>query len=141
MREGQTAVRAMVIDHTPEIVHLVRAVLHSMNGIEDVDWTSRGDTAANLLDRNDYHVVILEAVVPYGEERLISYLSRSSPLICRRTILITTSPVAPAILNDIERANAFAVLDQPFDVFALADTVQRCIGAQFPLKQQAGCVA
>jgi DNA-binding NtrC family response regulator len=127
MREGKAAGRVLVIDYTPEIVRLVRAVLHTMNGIDHVDSTSKGDTAANLLERNDYDVVILEAVVPYGEERLLRYLSRSRPSVCQRTIIMTAAPVAPAVLKEIEGANAYAVLDKPFDVFALAETVRSCI--------------
>jgi DNA-binding NtrC family response regulator len=141
MRELKTAGRALVIDYTPEIVRLLRAVLHTMNGIDHVDSTSKGDTAANLLDRDDYDVVILEAVVPYGEERLLRYLSRSRPSVLRRTIIITAPPVAPAVLNEIERANPYAVLDKPFDVFALADKVRSCIGTRFRPGRRTVCIA
>jgi len=127
MLEVQTAQRALVIDYTPEIVQLLRAVLHTMNGIDHVDSTSRGDVAANLLDRNDYDIVILEATVPYGEERLLCHLSRSRPSVCRRTIIITAAPMVPAVLKEITGANPYAVLDKPFDIFALTDTVRRCI--------------
>ena len=82
MSEGQTATRALVIDYTPAIVQFVCDVLRTMNGIGHCDSTSKGDTAADLLDRNEYDVVILEALVPYGEERLLGY--RTHPLPRRR---------------------------------------------------------
>lgn len=141
MREVQTARRALVIDDTPETVGLVRAVLHRMNGIDHVDSTARSDTAVNLLDRNEYDVVILEAVVPHGEERLLRYLSRSRPSVCRRTIIITAAPVAPADLKEIERANAHAVLDKPFDVVALAEAVRSCIGTSVRRNRPPICAA
>ena len=120
--------RALVVDYTPQIVNLVRVVLHTMNGINHIDSASRGDTAANLLQANDYDVVIMEAVVPYHDERLLAYLSRSRPSVCKRTIVITAAPVAPALRREIGEANPHAVLDKPFDVVALAETVRNCIG-------------
>ena len=128
MSEGQTAMRALVIDYTPAIVQLVCAVLRTMNGTAHFDCTSRGDTAADLLDRNEYDVVILEALVPYGEERLLGYLSRSLPSVCRRTIIITAAPISADVLKEIGRAQPHAILDKPFDVAALANAVRSCIG-------------
>jgi DNA-binding response OmpR family regulator len=129
-----TAVRALVVDYTPQIVSLIRAVLHTMNGIDHIDSTGRGDTAANLLEANDYDVVVLEAVVPYHDERLLSYLSRSRPSVCKRTIVITAAPVAAAVRSEIAEADPHAVLDKPFDVAALASTVWSCLST--PLRQQ-----
>jgi len=127
MSEGETATRALVIDDEPAIVLLVRAILHRMNGMDHIDSASKGDTAANLLDRNEYDVVILEAVVPYGQERLLGYLSRSRPSVCRRTIIITSAPVSADVLKEIGRAQPHAVLCKPFAVDALADAVRTCV--------------
>lgn len=127
MPKGRAAVRALVIDYTPEIVQLVRTVLRTMNGIDHVDSTARGDVAANLLDRNDYDVVILEPVVPHGEEHLLAYLMRSRPTVCRRTIIMSASPVAPAMLKEIARAKVWAAFDKPFDVVAFSEAVRSCV--------------
>ncbi len=128
MPTAQTATRALVIDDVPAIVQLVCAVLHTLNGMDHIDSTSKGDTAANLLDRNDYDVVILEAVVLYGHERLLGYLSRSRPGVCRRMIITTSAPVSADVMKEILRAQPHAVLSKPFDVDALADAVRRCVG-------------
>jgi len=141
MSEGQTATRALVIDYTPAIVQFVCAVLRTMNEIVHCDSTSKGDTAADLLDRNEYDVVILEAVVPYGEERLLAFLSRSRPSVCRRMIIITAAPVSPAVLKEIERARPHAILGKPFDVAALANAVRSCIGAPSSERRKPVCAA
>ncbi len=122
--------RALVVDYTPEISSLIRIVLHTMNGFDQIDSTSRGDTAAAFLQANDYDVVVLEAVVPYHDERLLAHLSRDRPSVCRRTIVVTAAPVARAVLMEIERANVHAVLDKPFDVTALADAVRSCLAVR-----------
>jgi len=119
---------ALVIDYTREITALVRIVLRTMNGIDRVDTASRGDTAARLIEAVDYDVVLLEPVVPYGEERFLAWLTRARPSVCRRTILVTAAPIAPALLAEIARASVYALLDKPFDVDALAAAVGRCIG-------------
>lgn len=127
MPDKVKSLRALVVDYTPQIMSLVCAVLHTMNGIDHIDSTSRGDAADDLLRANEYDVVILEAVVPYHDERLLAHLSRSRPSIGERTIVITAAPVAPAVRRDIEDAKPHAVLDKPFDVATLADAVRTCI--------------
>lgn len=46
--------RALVVDYTPQIVQLVRSVLHTTHGIDHIESTGRGDVAADLLRANDY---------------------------------------------------------------------------------------
>lgn len=137
MREAGS--HALVIDYSPEIVRLLRAVLQAMAGIERIDSTSRGDVAAKMLESDDYDVVILEPVVPYGEERLLQYLARSRPSICSKTILITAVPVAPPLLAEILEARPCAILYKPFDVAALVAAVRRCVGARSRRMEAACC--
>jgi hypothetical protein len=47
-----------------------------MNGVKHVDSTGRGDVAAELPRSNDYDLVIIEAVVAHGEERLLAHAAR-----------------------------------------------------------------
>lgn len=125
MSERHLVKRALVVDYSPEVIRLIRAVLEVMNGVVHVDSTTKGDIAANLLDRNDYDIIILEAVVPYGDERLLRHISRSQPSICARMIVITPPPVEGAVRSDIERAKPLAMLEKPFDIVALSEAI-RC---------------
>lgn len=119
---------ALVIDYTPEIVALVRTVLRTRIGIDRIDTASSGDAAAKLIEATDHDVVILEPVVPYGDERLLTWLVRTRPSVCPRTILITPAPVERELRVEIASARVHALLDKPFDVDMLADVVRRCIG-------------
>ena len=115
--------RALVVDYTPTIAQLVRTVLHTLCGIDHIDSTGRGDVAASLLRSNDYDVVVIEAVVPFGDERLLAYIARQHPSIRQRTIVITAPPIAPTVLRDIAALKPHTILAKPFDVSALADAV------------------
>src|SRR6185295_11719089 len=71
---GVTMSTALVIDYTPAIANLLKTILRTVGGFDRVDTALRGDTAARLLDRTDYDLVILEPVVPFGDERLLTWL-------------------------------------------------------------------
>jgi hypothetical protein len=90
--------RALVVDYTPQIVGLVRAVLHTMIGVDHIDSTGRGDIAADLLRANVYDLVVIEAVVPYGDERLLAHIARCHPSAGARMIVMTAAPIVPAVL-------------------------------------------
>lgn len=110
---------ALVIDYTPAIANLLKTILRTVGGFDRVDTAVRGDTAARLLDRTDYDLVILEPVVPYGEEQLLTWLMRSRPSVLPRTILVTTPPLAAEFRAEIARSNVALVFEKPFDVTAI----------------------
>lgn len=115
--------RALIVDYTPQIVQLVRAVLHTMCGIDHINATGRGDVAADLLRTNDYDVVVIEAVVPFGDERLLAHIARQHPSAGPRTIVITALPIGPVVLRDLAAVKPHTILEKPFDVAALAEAV------------------
>ncbi|HEV7240725.1 MAG TPA: hypothetical protein VGQ36_15910 [Thermoanaerobaculia bacterium] len=127
MADKAKAVRALVVDYTPQIVNLIRAVLHTMNGIDHIDSTGRGDVAADLLRGNDYDLVVIEAVVPFGDERLLAHIARQHPSVRQRTIVITAPPMAPEVLRDIAAVKPHTILAKPFDVVAFADVVHEIL--------------
>jgi|ERR1044071_5850095 DNA-binding NarL/FixJ family response regulator len=116
--------RALIVDYTPQIVQLVRAIVCTMNGIKHVDSTGRGDVAAELLRSNDYDLVIIEAVVPHGEERLLAHVAREHPSISSKLIVVTAPPIARAVLRDVEAVRPRAMIEKPFDVLAFATAVR-----------------
>jgi DNA-binding NarL/FixJ family response regulator len=115
--------RALIVDYTPQIVQLVRAIVCTMNGIKHVDSTGRGDVAAELLRSNDYDLVIIEAVVPHGEERLLAHVAREHPSISSKLIVVTAPPIARAVLRDVA-VRPRAMIEKPFDVLAFAAAVR-----------------
>jgi DNA-binding NarL/FixJ family response regulator len=133
------AARALVVDYAPQVLQLITTVLRRMTGVARIDATLRGDTAAGLLERNDYDVVILDALIPHGEESLLGHLARSRPSICGRTIVITAAPVDAHVRREIEAAAPYACLDKPFDIAELAGAVQRCtVGTWVPALARTG---
>ena len=123
--------RALVVDYAPQVLQLITTVLRRMTNVVRIDSTLRGDTAASLLERNDYDVVILDAVIPLGEESLLRHLARSRPSICGRTIVVTAAPVDAHVRREIEAAAPCACLDKPFDIAELARAVVRCTGGMW----------
>src|ERR1044071_9790557 len=132
--------RALIVDYTPQIVQLVRAIVCTMNGIKHVDSTGRGDVAAELLRSNDYDLVIIEAVVPHGEERLLAHVAREHPSISSKLIVVTAPPIARAVLRDVELAHAHALLEKPFEVSALAAAVRETLPRSRARRVAARCV-
>ena len=117
---------ALVIDYTPAIATLLQTILRTVGGFDRVDTAVRGDTAARLLDREDYDLVILEPVVPYGDERLLTWLMRSRPSVLLRTILMTTPPLDAELRAEIARSNVDVVFEKPFDVPAVGAAFRNC---------------
>ena len=118
---------ALVIDYTPQIATLLKTILQTIGGFDRVDTAVRGDTAVRLLDGADYDLVILEPVVPYGEERLLTWLVRNRPSVLSRTILMTTPPLAAELRAEIARCKVSRVFEKPFDVPAVGAAVRRCV--------------
>lgn len=116
--------RTLVVDYTPQIVQFVRAVLHTLCGMDSTDSTGRGDVAADLLRVNDYDVVVIEAVVPFRDERFLAHVARRHPGVGHRTIVITAPPIAPVVLRDIEAVKPRAILEKPFDVTMFVEAVR-----------------
>lgn len=119
---------ALVIDYTPAIATLLKAILLTIGGFERVDTALRGDTAARLLDRADYDLVILEPVVPYGDERLLTHLVRSRPSVLPRTILLTAPPLAAELRAEVARSNVAMLFEKPFDLNAISAAFRSCSG-------------
>ena len=117
---------ALVIDYTPAIATLLKTILITIGGFDRVDTAVRGDTAARMLDRTDYDLVILEPVVPFGDERLLTWLVRSRPSVLSRTILMTTPPLTAELRAEIARSNVALVFEKPFDVTAIGAAFRRC---------------
>jgi DNA-binding response OmpR family regulator len=112
---------ALVIDYTLPIVTLLKTILVTIGGFDRVDTAVRGDTAARLLDREEYDLVILEPVVPYGDERLLTWMIRSRPSLLPRTILVTTPPLAAEFRAEVAASGA-AFIEKPFDLTAMGNT-------------------
>lgn len=117
---------ALVIDYTPAIATLLKTILRTIGRFDHVNTAVRGDTAARLLDRADYDLVILEPVVPFGDERLLTWLMRCRPSVLPRTILVTTPPLAADLRAEIARSNVALVFEKPFDVTAIGAAFRSC---------------
>ncbi|HEU4889705.1 MAG TPA: response regulator [Thermoanaerobaculia bacterium] len=117
---------ALVIDYTPAISTLLKTILQTVSGFDRVDTAVRGDTAVSLLNRTDYDLVILEPVVPYGDERLLTWLIRNRPSVLSRTILMTTPPLAADFRAEIARSNVALVFEKPFDLAAIGAAFRSC---------------
>jgi DNA-binding response OmpR family regulator len=116
---------ALVIDYTLPIVTLLKTILVTIGGFDRVDTAVRGDTAARLLEREEYDLVILEPVVPYGDERLLTWMIRSRPSLLRRTILVTTPPLAAGLRAEVAASGAAFIFEKPFDVTAIGPACRR----------------
>jgi CheY-like chemotaxis protein len=81
--------------------------------------------ADDLIQQNDYSAVLMDMKVPNGGVEFIRKLEARNPLIVPRVIVSTSG------LHDVSSLHALpvhSVMKKPFELYALLDVVNDCVG-------------
>jgi DNA-binding response OmpR family regulator len=116
-------VRLIVIDDDPAIGRLVQATLDGHEFIIDV--VSDPQEVPTALRRTQYHVVILDYVLPGLEiAQVLQLLQETQPDIS--IIVVTAFPSIDSALQCL-RAHTYDYITKPFPVDVLKKAVMRCL--------------
>jgi DNA-binding response OmpR family regulator len=123
-------VRVIVIDDDPAIGRLVQATLAGHDFIIDV--VSDPHQVEPMLRRQQYHVVILDYVLPGLESaQMLKMVQESQP--DASIIVVTAFPSIDSALQCL-RAHTYDYLTKPFQVDILKKTVMRCLESRGMLR-------
>lgn len=127
LRAGSAARRVslLIVDESAAVAHVERAVANAYGFAARV--TTSGSEAVQLLEDDQYDVLIVGSPVYVDDETLILDLLMSDlQRYARRTLVVTTHIQDAAVAERAARANVFAVIAKPFDISVLAETVSHC---------------
>ena len=116
-------VRLLVIDDDPAIGRLVEATLagHEFN----IEVISEPNLVEPALRHNNYHVVILDYVLPgLDSATVLKHVQETQPE--ASIIVVTAFPSMDSALECL-RAHTFDYITKPFQVDVLKRTVLRCL--------------
>ena len=118
-----SAVRILVIDDDPGVCRVVQTAL-AHDGFT-VDTVSDPTEVEARLGEGDYHIVIVDYVIPgLPAEQVLEWLRRHQPE--ASIIVVTGFPSIDSALNCL-RARTYDYLTKPFQVANLQRVVLRCL--------------
>ena len=116
----------LVVDDEPSLCALVKDVL-SRPGFT-IDTVIDGTELEAQLQQRDYHVIILDYVMPgVTAEQVFDWLRRYQP--DASVIVVTGYPSLDSVVSCL-RARAFDYLTKPFDLAQLRQVFRRCLEAK-----------
>ena len=120
-RSGE--VRILVVDDDPAICRVVQATLGHEGFL--VDAVSEADQIEARLRSADYHIIILDYVIPGVEaEQVLEWVRRDQP--DASIIVVTAFPSVDSALQCL-RARTYDYLTKPFQIAQLQRVVSRCL--------------
>jgi DNA-binding response OmpR family regulator len=123
-RSGE--VRILVIDDDPAICRVIQASLAHDGFV--VDAVSDPDRVEKQLSARDYHVIVLDYVIPGLEsDRVLEWLRQHQA--DASIIVVTAFPSIDSALNCL-RARTYDYITKPFQVAHLQRVVTRCLEAK-----------
>lgn len=116
-------IRLLVIDDDPSIGRLIEAALAQHQFVIDV--VAETDLVHKQLQKNDYHLIILDYVLPGLEtQKVLEWVQTFQP--DAGIIVVTAYPSIDSALQCL-RAHTFDYLTKPFSVESLQRSVIRCL--------------
>jgi DNA-binding response OmpR family regulator len=117
----------LVVEDDPAIRRLVTMVLQRQG--YPVDIASDGLEAVLKLGLVDYHVIVLDLMMPHLDGfTFLNTFAREAPERLQRVIV--TSAASPAVIRERMESEPFRVLPKPFDINELVAQVRACIDAR-----------
>ena len=120
--DGSPRKRVLVVDDDKPVRGLVRALLRREN--VEIDECDGGDEALLLLDRNHYHVVILDLEMPRGSGLAVLERLKSRGQPCA----IVMSAGTRKTLDALNAECIYVVFQKPFDITSMLEAVRSCLG-------------
>ena len=124
--------KALVVEDDESTRLLLCKMVESQNC--DVDEAKDGQAAIELLDANDYAVVLLDIVLPkVSGTEVMDHLFRTNPAMLERIIVVTglnideVRKLFPTVCN---------ALPKPVMPKRLMDSIHKCLGVQRPGDEQ-----
>jgi DNA-binding response OmpR family regulator len=116
-------VRILIVDDDPSVCRVIQAALDHDGFV--VDAVSDPDQVEARLSGPDYHLIILDYVIPgLQSEQVLEWLRRHQPE--ASIIVVTGYPSIDSALNCL-RARTYDYLTKPFQVAHLQRVVMRCL--------------
>lgn len=128
--------RILLVEDEDEIRDLILLYLQREGHL--VDAVADGEQAATKLDGNDYHLVILDWMLPGMSGLDLTRYVRSNPSFDKRPILFVTAKVEPEDVAEGLNAGADDYLTKPFDTLVLMARVNALLRRQDWLAEQNG---
>jgi two-component system response regulator ResD len=115
--------KALVVEDDDSTRQLLRQMIESQ--CCDVDEAKDGGPAIDLLDKNDYSVILLDIVLPkISGADVLDHLHRTNPGLIERVIVVTGLSISdirklfPTVCN---------ALPKPVMPKRLVDSIQKCL--------------
>jgi DNA-binding response OmpR family regulator len=119
-------VRILVLDDDASVCRVIQAAL--ANKDYTIDAVSDPSLMESQLRNNQYHIVILDYVIPGLEsEKLLGWVRECQP--DASVIVVTAYPSMDSALQCL-RAGTFDYLTKPFQIAQLQKVVTRCLEAK-----------
>ncbi|HEV7767766.1 MAG TPA: response regulator [Thermoanaerobaculia bacterium] len=116
--------RVLIADDQPEIRELIARILVCER--YEIDSVGNGRTAIERLQTESYDAVLLDFMMPLptGFE-VVDWVEQNRPNMAKSCVIIITAAVRD--LQKFDASRVYAVLEKPFDLVQLVDTVKACI--------------
>ena len=118
---SEQAKRVLVVDDDDGIRKLLCAVLRD-RGLS-VDEAEDGQKALELIEANQYGVIVLDLVLPVIDGFIVAEkLTRIAP----RPVVLVISGAAHSVVERLDPATVHGIVRKPFDAEELANVVEAC---------------
>lgn len=115
----------LLVDDDPAVRSLLAAIL-TRDGLPH-EPAADGAEAIARLRRRDYDAVILDLMLPERNGfEVLRFLKAERPHLLERVIVITAAS-GSTLRHFSDRALLFDLIQKPFDVVDLSDTVRACV--------------
>src|SRR6185436_13584577 len=113
--------RVLVVDDDPGIRKLLCAVLRD-RGLS-VDEAGDGKEALDLIEANEYGVIVLDLVIP-----IIDGVTVAARLTVRtpRPVVLVVTGAAHEVVDGLDAATVHGIIRKPFDAEEIANVVAAC---------------
>jgi CheY-like chemotaxis protein len=116
--------RILIADDNQEILRLVSRVLASEG--YDIEAVQDGATAIEKINADGFDAILLDFMMPLASGlEVIDWIEENRPEVAKACVIVMTAAVSE--LRKFDTTKVFAAIAKPFDIFALRDTVRRCI--------------
>ena len=111
--------KVLVVDDDPDLAAICSLVLES-EGYE-TDVATNGAEAYDALNASDVDVVLLDIMMPVMDGITMCKMVKTDPRTCEVPVILMSA--SEVLRNEAKKSCADAVIEKPFDIAVLLDTV------------------
>jgi len=116
--------RILLAEDNREVSVLVQRVL-AQDGYE-IEPVDNGQTAIEKIATEHFDAILLDFMMPLASGfDVITWIEENRPELGQSCVIVLTAAVHE--LKTFDASKVYATVAKPFDVFALRETVRRCI--------------